>query len=185
MADNITSVCSTEFTAKHHSGKRPLSVILWVVIHDTEGGSARAIAAYFQRAPTSDTGSTHLVIDDISCYRTLGNDMIPWAAPGANTQGFHIELCGYAKWTNLIWQHHRQELDRAAYKTALHCRKFNLPPYFVTAPGLRAGQRGVTTHAECTKAFGGSHTDPGFGWPRWWFMRRVRYHYKRLWQHTG
>jgi N-acetylmuramoyl-L-alanine amidase len=157
-----------------------LSAIKWVVMHDTEGGSAKGIAAYFQRAPTKDTGSTHLVIDDTSCYRCLRDNQIPWAAPGANTNGFHIELCGWAKWTSLVWSSHRAMLNRAAYKTAWHCKKFGIPPYFIKADALMKGTRGVTTHAECTKAFGGSHTDPGAGWPRWWFMRRVRHHYDAL-----
>lgn len=176
----LTAPCIDTFHAYHHSGTRAPASVKWIVMHDTEGGTALAIARYFE-APSSG-GSAHLVIDDRSCYRCLNDNQIPWGAPGSNTQGFHIEQCGYARWTSLIWNsQHRQLLERAAYKAALHCRKFNIPPYFVSAAGLRAGQRGVTTHAECTKAFGGSHTDPGAGWPRWWFMRRVRYHYKRLW----
>lgn len=179
-AQGLTAVCISTFHAYHHSGTRAPSVVRWVVMHDTEGGTALSIARYF--STPSSGGSAHLVVDDKSCYRCLEDNQVPWGAPGANTQGFHIEQCGYAKWTSLIWStQHRQTLERAAYKAALHCRKFGIPPYFVAAAELKQGRRGVTTHAECTKAFGGSHTDPGLGWPRWWFMRRVRYHYKRLW----
>jgi hypothetical protein len=72
-------------------------------------------------------------------------------------------------------------LERTAYKTALHCKKFGIPPYFLWADDLKAGKFGVTTHAQITRAFHlGTHTDPGFGWPRLYFMRRVRYHYNQL-----
>ena len=176
----LTAPCDTTYTAKHHSGTRPLSAIKWVVMHSTEGDSARGAAAWF--ANPASGGSAHLCIDDQHCFRTLRDELVPWGAPGANTNGFHIEQAGYAKWSSLIWSSkHRNTLERAAYKAALHCRKFGIPPYFVAAAALREGRPGVTTHAECTKAFGGNHTDPGSGWPRWWFMRRVRYHYKRLW----
>ena len=176
---NITERCNTRYHADKSSGTRSLAAVRWIVMHDTEGGTAEQIARYF--SSSNAQGSAHLVIDDTSCFRCLENDEIPWGAPGANTNGFHIEQCGYAKWTSIIWSSkHRATLERAAYKAALHCKKFGIPPYFVESPELKAGKKGVTTHAECTKAFGGSHTDPGAGWPRWWFMRRVRYHYGRL-----
>jgi hypothetical protein len=66
------------------------------------------------------------------------------------------------------------------FSTAYHCLLFGVPPYFVKADGLRRGMRGVTTHAECTRAFGGSHTDPGDGWPRSFFMDRLRAYFEDL-----
>lgn len=174
----ITAACDTTYTAKHHSGKRPLGAIMWIVMHSTEGDSALGAAAWFANPRSS--GSAHLCIDDKHCYRTLGNEYIPWGAPGANTAGFHIEQAGFARWTNLWMDKHRQTLERAAYKAAFHCKKFDIPPVFATADDLKHGRKGITTHKECTVAFGGSHWDPGTGWPRAWFMKRVNYHFKRL-----
>jgi hypothetical protein len=71
-------------------------------------------------------------------------------------------------------------LRRAAYKTALHCKRFKIPVRFVDAAGLKAGKRGITTHVECSKAFGGSHWDPGPGWPKALFMGMVRAYYAQL-----
>lgn len=164
--------CSREFQASKSSGTRPLGQILWIVMHDTEGGTAKGIAEYF--ASRNAQGSAHLVIDDKECYRCLTDSQVPWGAPGANVKGFHIEQCGYARWSTVIWKKHIQTLNRAAYKAAFHCHKFNIPPVFVTAKGLRNGQKGITTHKECTKAFGGTHTDPGPMWPRKLFMFSVR-----------
>ena len=71
-------------------------------------------------------------------------------------------------------------LRRAAYKTALHCKAFGIPPVFIRADGLRAGTPGITTHAESTKAFGGSHADPGPFWPRPLFLSLVGRYYAQL-----
>jgi hypothetical protein len=180
MSDPIGASCRRDFDAYRTSGYRPNSAVKWIVLHDTESGedSARAVARYF--ASSSARGSTHLVVDDATCYRTLGNDQVPWGAKGANYAGFHIEQCGYARWSTVVWKRHMGTLRRAAYKTALHCRYFNIPVQWVDRAGLLAGKRGITTHAECSKAFGGSHTDPGKGWPRVIFMGLVRYYHARL-----
>jgi hypothetical protein len=147
-------------------------------MHDEENASAAAAAAWF--ANPHSRGSAHLCVDDRECYRTLGNAQIPWGAPGANTFGFHIEQAGFARWSAAIWKTHVVTLRRAAYKTALHCHTFGIPPQFVDASGLRHGVKGITTHAECTKAFGGDHTDPGPFWPRRLFMSYVRRYYGEL-----
>jgi len=173
--DAFSKPCSKAYyPASQRSGERPLKDIRLIVMHDTEGGTAESIARYF--ASASAGGSTHLVVDDVECYRCLANTMVPWGAPGANYQGFHIEQCGYARWSAVIWRSHLRTLKRAAYKAAFHCVKFDIPAVFLDAVDLKAGRKGITTHAECTKAFGPSsgHTDPGPFWPRRLFMSLVR-----------
>ena len=174
VSEPVEANCHLDFKAAHTSGKRPLYVIDKVVVHSTEGGTARSVARYF--TDDASGGSTQLVVDDNTCYRCLSDDEIAWAAPGANYDGFHIEQCGYAKWTATVWSKtHRKTLQRAAFKTALHCLRYGIPIRFLTADMMKRGvKKGITTHAECTKAFGGSHTDPGAGWPRLLFMTMVR-----------
>lgn len=174
----ITAACNTRFRALRSSGSRPDSAVKWIVLHSTEGGTAESVARYF--ASTKAQGSAHLVVDDADCYRCLGNTVIPWAAPSANEAGFHIEQCGFAKWDAALWSRHWRTLERAAYKTALHCVHFGIPPQFLVAAELRRELHGVTTHAECTRAFGGDHTDPGRLWPRRSFMRRVQEYHAAL-----
>ena len=125
-------------------------------------------------------GSTHLVVDDQECQRCLPNSAVSWGAAGANTQGFHIEQCGYAKWDIVLWKKHLRTLKRAAYKTAFHAALFKIPLVFLKAADIKAGKAGITTHVEVTKAFGGTHWDPGSGWPRWLFMHYVRIYAKEL-----
>lgn len=174
----ISADCLTTFHARLSSGFRRPSEIRWIVLHSAEGGTARGVAQFF--ASPAAGGSTHLVVDDVSCYRCLLNETIPQAAPGANHAGFHIEQCGFAKWSMVVWRRHMRTLNRAAYKTAAHCVRFGIPVRFVTAPGLIAERAGITTHAECTRAFGGTHTDPGPFWPRRLFMLRVAAYHRGL-----
>lgn len=163
--------CSRVFDAYHHSGPRTQRV-LWIVLHDAESDTAESTARYLSTKASG--GSAHLAVDDNECYRLLDNNIVAWGAPGANEAGFHIEQAGFARWGGALWLAHLDTLKRAAWKTARHCVVFNLPPRFVVAEELRRGLAGVTTHAECTKAFGGDHTDPGVFWPRRVFMRYVR-----------
>lgn len=174
----IEAACSRKYHAVRSSGQRDPHVVKWVVLHDEEADTAESAAAWFENPQAQ--GSAHLCVDDNICFRTLDNDEIPWAAYGGNLAGFHIEQAGFAKWSLVVWTKHRQTLRRAAYKTALHCLLFKIPPTFIWAPGLKRGEEGITTHAECTKAFGGSHTDPGPFWPRRLFMRYVRAYYASL-----
>jgi hypothetical protein len=174
-ADPIAADCRLTYRAAHDSGHRGLALVRFVVMHDTEGGTAESVARYF--ATDKDANSAHLVVDENACYRTLPNDVIPWAAPGANAAGFHIEQVGYARWSSVVWRSHLRTLNRAAYKAAFHCILLGIPPVWLSADGLRRGGKGVTDHATCTKAFGGTHTDPGKLWPRTFFMGRVRSYY--------
>jgi hypothetical protein len=106
----------------------------------------------------------------------LRNDQIPWGATGANTLGFHIEITGYARWTPAQWAARDLTLRRAAYKTALHARLFDLPLRWVAKDGLLAGRDGVTTHAEVWKAFPNDdkHTDPGSNFPKTLFLQYAK-----------
>lgn len=174
----IAADCLTTFHATRSSGVRRTSEIRWIVMHDAEAKSAEGVARFF--ASPGATGSAHLVVDDVACYRTLLNEAVPWGAPGANTHGFHIEQCGFARWSAVVWTSHLATLNRAAYKAAFHCVKFGIPVRFVDAAGLKAKRAGITTHAECTRAFGGNHTDPGLFWPRRLFMLRVAAYHRAL-----
>lgn len=179
--DAIKAPCKTTYRAAHSSGTRPKSAVKWIVMHSTEGGTAKSNARYFSQK--SSEGSAHLVVDDNECYRCLDNNEIPWAAPSANTQGFHIEQAGFAAWTVEEWDKHTHMLHRAAYKAALHCKVFRIPARFVTAAGLKAGRKGITTHAEVSKAFpnnAGNHHDPGVGWPRALFISLVKHYLSTL-----
>lgn len=106
--DPIKARCHIRW-AKHDSGPRKASQIKWIVLHSTEGGTAESVAAFFAGGAQA---STQLVVDDNECYRMVRDLVIPWGAPGANTNGLHIEQCGFARWTRDEWLAHRPMLRR-------------------------------------------------------------------------
>lgn len=196
MSDPITRVCRLDYyPASRSSGKRHEAMVKWIVLHDEEAGTARSAASWFhdKRDPADGgpAGSAHLCVDDDVCYRCLGNDAIPWGAASAidaNLKGFHVEMAGFARWSAAIWFRHARTLRRAAYKTALHCQRFDIPVRWVSAADLPY-KAGITSHAEISKAskriaplraYEFSHYDPGPFFPRRIFMKLVRSYYEKL-----
>lgn len=170
--------CSREFRAVHDSGSRFASVIRHIFLHDEEASTARSAAQWF--ANPDSAGSAHLCVDDKECYRTLPDSVIPWAVPGGNTDGLHIEMAGFAAWKKWQWLKHRRMLNNAADRVARWCIRYDIPPRFLGTAELAQDRKGITTHAIGTKVFGGSHTDPGLFFPRRRFMRKVRARVKEL-----
>lgn len=185
---NVTTAyrpCKQGPRAANDSGPRTASAIRWAVIHSAEASddtgpdtTAEGVAAYFARPDTQ--ASTQLAVDRDSCVRMLPDLTVPWAAPGANTNGLHVEICGRAGWTRAQWLEARRRpmLDRAAYKVAAWCHTYKIPRRWVGPIGLRLRRGGLTTHADVTKAFpGGTHWDPGPNFPRELFLELVQHHY--------
>jgi hypothetical protein len=162
-AQPIATACSRQYSAVRRSGMRDVAQIGLIVIHCTQSNSARSSAQWFEN--TRAQGSAHLVLDEFECYRTLNDDVIPWGAKGANTRGLHIEIAGWAEWSRDEWMKRSQGLRRAAYKAAVHAVKFDVPIRWLSVAEAKAGKDGFVTHATCTKAFGGSHSDPGPNFP--------------------
>ena len=162
-AQPLAAPCLREFDADKRSGTRPLSAIRWIVLHCTQSNSARSSAQWF--ANPDSAGSAHILVDDRECYRTLGNEVIPWGAPGANKMGWHVEHAGFAEWTRQKWLSHEETVRRGAFKCAQHAVKFGIPVDLLSDDELRRGRKGFITHAQCTRVFGGSHTDPGTNFP--------------------
>lgn len=163
MNDKIVARCHF-LRAKNDSGPRSKDKIKWIVLHSTEGGTAAGVAGMNSRGGNSET----IVVDDKECYRMLPDLVIPWAAPGANTNGLHIEHCGFARWSRVDWLQHETMLRRSAYKAARWAHMYDIPLRYVGPWGLRVGRKGVTRHMDVTKAWPwlGTHTDPGAGFPK-------------------
>ena len=68
-------------------------------------------------------------------------------------------------------------LARAADLSAELCRRHAIPAQWLWPPDLRAGKRGLTTHASVSEAFRRStHYDPGPAFPVERFLGLVRAH---------
>lgn len=171
-SDPVSAPCQPGPTPAHHGGIRRAE-IRWIVIHSTEGGTARSVATYF--AQTDRAASAHLVVDDHECLRLLADAVVAYHAPPLNEESIGVEIVGYARWGRLRWLASRQRLRRAAWRVASLCRRHHIPPRWVDASGLVSGEPGITTHAEVSRAWHRStHWDPGPGFPRRRFMRYVR-----------
>lgn len=147
-----------------------------IVIHDMEapekGNTAEATARYFQTI--GRPASAHYCIDNDSEVQCVPDGVVAYHAPGANRQGLGYEHAGYASQSADGWfdAYSRAMLDRSTDLAAWHGNRYNIPPRFLNAASLKAGDfRGVTTHHEVTQAFHlSTHTDPGPNFPIQWYV---------------
>jgi hypothetical protein len=171
--------CSRKFfPSPNSSGKRSKMPPTLIVLHDTEGGTAASNAAYFMNT-VGRRVSAHITVDDSgACYRSVPDDDVAWAAGPVNPISLNIEMAAPSgaamSRTEDEWLMHDTLLDVAAAHVALWCSGYGIPAKFIDAAGLKAGESGITTHAEVTRAFGGDHMDPGPGFPVDDFIERVR-----------
>jgi N-acetylmuramoyl-L-alanine amidase-like protein len=186
MIDSLAHECRTGIAAYHHEGERSQRSIRYIVLHSTEGGTAKSTAEWF--ANPASGGSANIVVDDISCYRCLGDNIIPWGAPPLNTFGFHIEQCGYAAWSRARWLLHYNTLRRSAYKAALRVKWYGIPIKVPTVDELKRDYEasmadgrppvgGIVTHRLVDETFHQSdHTDPGADFPLDVWLKLVRHY---------
>lgn len=157
-------------------------IINKIVLHSMEApekeDTAEAVARYF--ATTNTKASAHWCLDASSVVQCVQTRDVAYCAPGANHDGVHLELAGYARQTKAEWQDafSAAMLQLAAELCAkVIIPKLEIPVRYLSAAMMRANPdvRGITTHWEVTKAFKRStHTDPGQGFPMAEFLKRVR-----------
>lgn len=135
-----------------------------IVLHDTEGSYEGAISWMSQQ-----NGSYHLIRALAGQgARLVADSRQAWAAMSSgNRIGLHISIEGYAKWTNAEWlAKGRDGLEGVANDIAAWSKAYDIPLVKLTPAEVKAGKKGVCTHADISKAFGESnHTDPGSGFP--------------------
>lgn len=145
-----------------------------IVIHDMQapetGSSAEDCANFFATMPgrtQAQGASAHYCVDADSAVQSVRDMDVAWHAPGANHQGIGIEQPGWANFATNEWldAYGHAMLQRVAALTRELCDRYGIPILFLRAADLAAGKRGITTHFECSQAFGGDHWDPGPGYP--------------------
>lgn len=165
--------------AVRRSGTRALAEVKLYVLHDMENAdelkAAEETGSFFESRAA--TGSAHFGCDDDSIEQYLPLDVIPWGAPKANTDGVHIEQMGLAAWSTQQWFCKAAgTLMNTAWALAWLYRHHAgaVPLRELSDAELRAGERGVTTHRQITRVLGGgTHTDPGPGYPLGYVIRRA------------
>lgn len=168
---------------KHVIGQRSVRLI---VIHSTESleieGSAAGVARYFQM--TTRPASAHVIVDDKQVIQAVHDNDMAAAAPGANGDGIHIEICGRAAQNEAQWRdaYSTAALDLAADVAAQYSLKYDIPVKWLTDEELRTGAKGIVGHAQVSRVYRKStHTDPGEGFPKGLFIAAVSdYRSKRM-----
>ena len=149
------------------------------VIHDMEAPekstTAEAVARYF--ATTATKASAHYCYDDDSAVQCVRDKDVAYAAPGANNDGLHHELSGYAKQTAEEWRDKFSisTLTRCAIVVSNKCEEFDLPKTWLSDRELSLGRLGIVDHAQVSRVYKKStHTDCGPNFPKDLFVDMVR-----------
>lgn len=153
-----------------------------IVIHTMEtpetSTMAEAIAAWFAgHRGSPPMASAHICVDDDSIVRCVRPEHIAFAAPGANHDGYQVELAGRASQTREQWTdpYSTAMLRLAARHVAKIASRYNVPLVKLTVDEVKNGKsRGFCGHVDATYAFRKStHVDPGPNFPWESFLRMV------------
>ncbi|MFN0028420.1 MAG: N-acetylmuramoyl-L-alanine amidase [Acidimicrobiales bacterium] len=153
----------------YHAGRlRPIRLI---VLHTAQSactvGAARNIATYLAKPAVK--ASCHYVVDPSEVVAQVPEGDTAWCAPGANADGIQVEQAGRAEFTAYEWGSGLCELmlrTQLAPLLADICRRHSLPPVWLNALQVAAGNLGITDHATVNAAFGASdHWDCGPDYP--------------------
>ncbi len=166
--------------AKSYTGCGPGRQVDLVVIHTMEAvekpGTALLVARWFAGA-TAPKASAHYCVDDQTVIECVHEGDVAWAAPGANSNGVHIEHAGFAAQGSSGWAdaYSQAMLARSAALCADICKRHSIPIAKLGPDELMKKERGVCGHVDVTHAFKKSdHTDPGPDFPWEQYLSLVR-----------
>jgi hypothetical protein len=145
-----------------------------IVVHSMETpnkpDTAQGVGEFFSRLPSTNKASAHVGCDLGERVGYVSDKDIAYGAPGANHDGLHLEMAGYAHYNRGDWT--QPQMMLMAQQAALQVREwadaYGIPLRFLSAADMRANPNisGVTTHYEVSQAFRQSdHWDPGQGFP--------------------
>lgn len=159
--------------ARHCGPTRSVELIRLIVIHTMEAPekprTARAVAEWFGGA-SAPQASAHYCVDASETVQCVADDVVAWAAPGANRTGLHIEHAGYASQNEAGWadEYSQKMLQRSASLVADLLTRYAIPRMRLSIFGLvDPYARGLCGHVDVTNARNGGrgHTDPGVKFP--------------------
>jgi N-acetyl-anhydromuramyl-L-alanine amidase AmpD len=152
----------------------------WAVLHAAVTAEKADRAEWLMKycANNDRKASWHYALDCDSITQSVLEAHIAYhAGRTANTKGIALEFATEAEPTVAGWDdpYSKKMLQLGSFLLAGICKRRAIPPVFVDSEGLKAGRRGVTTHAEVAKAFPTetTHTDPGPNFPMESFLADV------------
>lgn len=158
-----------------------------IVIHTMEAPekptTAFNVATWFAgaSAPVASAnyciGAESLTANDV--FQCVRDTDIAWGAPGANSNGIHLEHVGYASQTPANWgdSFSQQLLETSAQLAAQLAQLWSIPVIRLTPDELKkGGVRGFCGHVDVTNSLnnGIGHQDPGPNFPWTSYLTRVK-----------
>lgn len=157
------------------AGRHVDVIVLHTMEYPERPTGAEWCADYFARTG-APRASAHYMVDNDTIVQGVRDVDVAWAAPGANHNGIQIEHAGYAAQGKKGWAdaYSQSMLKLSGGLTAKLCRRHRVPVRWLTVADLKAGRRGITSHANVSAAFKRSdHTDPGHDFPVELYLRWV------------
>ena len=155
---------------------REIDVVVVHTMEIAERPDAAAICVRWFATPASQV-SAHFCVDAARVIQCVREKDVAWHARGGNAASVGVELAGFARQTAKEWDdsYSTAVLNRASAVVADVCGRRRIPVRWLSPDDLVAGRRGITGHAEVSKAYRKSdHWDPGPGFPVQSFLDRVR-----------
>jgi N-acetyl-anhydromuramyl-L-alanine amidase AmpD len=176
------AVATTTFIqARNYTKGRSVPIDV-LVIHTMEApekpDTAENVAKWFAGS-TAPQASAHYCIDNNSIVQCVHDKDVAWHAPGANSNGLGFEHAGRAAQSAKDWSDAYSEtmLRISAGLAAEKCREYRIPVVWLREADLKAGRRGITGHAQVSRAFKRSnHTDPGTNFPIERYLGYIKEH---------
>lgn len=162
--------------ARHYRPGRTKPLRL-IVIHATQGGetaaSAEGVQAMFARGDR--VASAHVSIDTNTVAGSVHPQDTAFAAAGANSDGYHIELCGRSEQTAAQWDDDasRKVIGNGAKHAGEASAAFGIPLVWLSPAQVAGTGRGLCTHHDVSLAFPAvstGHWDPGPNFPKQRFL---------------
>lgn len=168
-------------TARWYGGPQvPKRIVLHSTVSPCRDGQARATAHFF--AAEDNKTSAHYCVDPSEVIQCVPDHRVAYHC-GYNQDSIGVEMCEYPSLTNVArWLTPNQiKMRRRTQRLVAElCLAYDIPARFLTVDRLVAGERGITTHNNMSRAYKRStHWDPG-AWPKRLFMRGVRRHIARI-----
>lgn len=157
------------------SGRRLDVIVVHTMENDEAGGSAESCAAWF--ASPGAEASAHYCVDDDSIVQCVRERNIAWHAPGINETSIGVEHAGSASQTAAEWNdaYSQAMLALSARLVADVTRRHRIPVVWLSPGALLARRRGITSHANVSRAFRlSAHWDPGPHFPVHAYLAAVR-----------